>query len=155
MSLPREFAKNIQPVLQVNPQPELLVLESTVVNDIDITFTVPKGKIWKLLYGNIRLTTTATAGNRRVDLRIHEPTGGEVYRLFAANLQIASTTERYTLGQFGDVSETVVGKHLMPIPVNLILGSGFDINILEDTGVDVNDDFIIRLVVEESDSEGA
>jgi len=155
MALPRKLRNDIQPVLQVNPQAEIKVISDAIANVNDKTFTVPKGKAWKILYGFITLTTTADVGNRRIAVSVRDENNNILYDIRSLNVQIASTTENYALGQFGENVETLAQRHLLPIPVNLILDSGFDINIADPGDIEDADDMIVRFVVEETDTEGA
>lgn len=153
MQLPREFGKQILPVLQVNPLPVIKQISDVAVNDSDKTFTIPSGKQWKLLYGEVVLTSTATVGNRRMSVQFRDENNNVLYLIEAINTQAPSATERYALGQFGDVGESVATRHLLPIPNEAILLENFDIRILDSVAVDpAADDMTIRLMVEESDA---
>lgn len=149
---PEELAEKVLPVYKVNPRPRIVRIMDSLDNDSDKSFTVPAGKKWKILYGLISLTTTATSGNRRIRIRILDETANDIYEVRALNVQIASTTEIYSLGQFSDVSESVVGIHLIPIPINLFLIEDYVIRIFDTTGVaPTADDMTVRFIVEESD----
>lgn len=125
------------------------------INDSDKVITVPSGKQWKILYGSIRLVTTAIVGDRQFEISFRNSNDNFIYVIRAAVTQTASLTENYNLGQFGDVAQTVDGRHTLPIPVNLILSEGFDVHILDTAAIDVTgDDLIIRLIVEEIDVTG-
>jgi len=150
-TIPSQLADKVLPVFNINPSPRIFDLLDTLNNDSNKTFTVPSGKKWKLLYGLIQLTTTATAGNRRIALVLLESNSVPIYEIQALNVQVASTTERYSLGQVTDVSESVASRHLLPIPVNTVLIEDFQINILDNANVDATaDDMTIHLIVEES-----
>lgn len=150
--IPSEVADKILPTFQVNPRPRIILIDDVVANNSDKTFTVPTGKKWKILYGAFILATTATAGNRQLQILVRATGTNTIYLINAANVQIASTTETYNLGQFGDVFESVAGVHMLPIPVNLILSEGFTFRVLDSAGIAAAaDDLTIRFMVEESD----
>lgn len=156
MALPRKLKDDIQPVLEVNPQPELLTIRDDLVNDSDKTFTVPVGKRWKILYGFVLMVTTATAGNRTMEFRCSDANGNIIYFAQALNAITASTTESLTFGQFGDVSEAVAIRHLIPIPVNLTLDEDYSFRIRDSAGIaPAADDMTVGFVIEQTDSKGA
>jgi len=147
---PNELADKVLPVYVANVRPRIIKVQDTVVNDTNKTFTVPTGKKWKLLYGRIDLTTDANVANREIRMNFDDDAGASIYSPRALNVQTASTSERYNLGQFADVSEPTAGNHYIPIPVNSILLEDFSINILASAG-QAGDDMNISLIIEESD----
>lgn len=151
-SFPKTVNPSIQPVLNVNPEPKIIVISDAGANDSDKTFTVPVGKQWKLLYGRMIFVTTATIGDRRMVFLFRDPNDNIIYEILSASVQTASLTEQYTFGNFGDVGELTGGFHTMPIPINSILPEGFDIRIFDRNAVAVAaDDLNISLVIEETD----
>jgi len=153
MAIPRALNPSIQPVLEVNPQPLIKVILDNALNDSDKRIIVPAGKSWKVLYGLARLTTTADVGNRQLRFRILDISNNAFVDLNALNVQAASTTDDYNFGQFGDVAESVAVRHTIPIPVNLVLDSGFQIHVLDTAGIEpAADDLLLRFVVLESDT---
>jgi len=150
--LPRELGKQILPVLEVNPHPVIREIVDVGLNDSDKTFTVPKGKQWKFLYGHFVFAATATVGNRRLVFRVTNANGDTMFESFAQALQTANSTDDYSLSQYGAVIESPTNHHEFPIPVNLILNENFLVRILDLTAVDVEaDDLTIRFVVEETE----
>jgi len=150
---PQELAEKILPVYKVNPRPRIFVLSDNALNDSDKTITVPAGKQWEVLYGQVQLVTTATVGDRRIQYTVQTSGGNEiVYTQQALNVQIASTNERYNFGTFSDVLESVPTRHNLPLPVGFVMLETFELRIL-----DVNivaaaaDDLTINLVIKETD----
>jgi len=154
-SLSSEAGRLLVPVVTLPVPENIRQITELSLNDSDKTLSVPVGKQWKLLYGIITLTTTATAGNRRMNLRFRDPDGNDLYVINALNVQVASTTESYSLGQFSDVVESVAIRHLLPIPNRAILPSEFQVRIFDSAAIAAAaDDMLIRLVVEEIEVTG-
>lgn len=142
------------PVVNLPVPPDIKQIVDVVLNDSDKTLTVPTGKQWKLIYGNMLLIASAQAGNRSIEFSLRDEGGNVLYSIVSLNVQVASTTERYMFGQFADTSESVGTFHLMPIPNSVILPSNFQIRIRDRAGIDpAVDDMTIRLIVEETDLE--
>lgn len=153
-SLDADSSKIIVATVNLPLPVNLLRVIDIETNDSNKLIIVPDGKQWKILYGIITLVTTATAGSRRMNFRILEGTV-ELHRVQAVNAQIASTTERYSIGQYGDSLEAVAGLHYLPIPLNMILNPGFSIRIQDSNSIDAAaDDLTIQIVVEETDITG-
>lgn len=153
VQIPDRVGSVILPTFQVNiPVPIIRNVSDSLLNDSNKTLTVPEGKQWKILYGAILLTTNVTVGDRQFEIKIKNASADITYILRSAAIQAASLTEQYTLGQFGDVAQTVDGRHTIPIPVNCILDENFQIQILDAAAIaPTADDLIISLIVEESD----
>lgn len=144
----------IVPTINMPVPKKIVQIIDVEINDSDKTITVPSGKQWKLLFGTFLFATTVVVGDRQIIVRFMD-SSNILYEIRALNVQIASTTERYNLGQFSDVSEAVTSRHLLPIPVNVILPEDFQIRIFDVNGVDITaDDLTIGLVVEEIDVTG-
>jgi len=153
--LDSEAGRMLVPVITEPIPLNLTQVIDTALNDSDKTITVPSGKQWKILYGRIRLITSANAGNRNLRFQVQDPSGNIFYVINALNVQVASTTENYSLGQFGDVLEANSTFHTLPLPVNLILPENFVIRIFDSAAIDAAvDDLDIRIVVDEVDVTG-
>lgn len=106
-------------------------------NDSNKTFTVPAGKRWNLLYANVELISTATAGNRQIVLQILDATAGNVmFEAVAGLVHSNNTTREYNFGS-GLPRETaeVAGQVAVPIPENLILGAGMAIKVFDSAAI--------------------
>lgn len=150
---PKQVINSIQPVFIINtPLPLLREITDIALNDSAKTITVPENKTWRILYGNFVLVTTATAGNRIIRVDILNNSGSVLYTTFAANVQVASTTEDYSLGRFATAAEPRAGSHELPIPGDLFLPAGFQISIKDEAAIAAAaDDLTIHLLVEEYD----
>lgn len=153
--LDNEVTPLIVPTVNMPMPVKLFEIQDVSLNDSNKTLTVPTGKQWKIIYGSILLTTTATVGDRQFEIKIRNASSDVIYILRSAAVQAASLTEQYTLGQFGDVAQTVDGRHTIPIPVNCILDENFQIQVLDTSVIaPTADDLIIRIIVEEIDTTG-
>lgn len=151
---PKQVINSIQPIFISNrPLPQLRQITDLALNDSDKTITVPENKTWDIHWIFAQLITTATAGNRNMLILILDPSGNVLFRQFASALQIASTTERYNyIKGIAEPSEVVAAVHNIPLPTNLMLPAGYQIQILDDTGVAATaDDLSIFIMVEEYD----
>jgi len=152
--LDSDASQRIIPTVNMPLPKRITVIQDTTLNDSDKTFTVPSGKQWKLLYGHVFLATSADAGNRRMRFSITDGTN-VIYDLRALNVQVASTTERYNLGQFNDVTESVATAHNLPIPNEFILDAGFTVRLVDVAAIAATaDDMDVFLIVEEIDTTG-
>jgi hypothetical protein len=81
--------------------------------------------MWKLMYANVKLVTTATVGNRQIRFTVTDPSGNEVGYISAGAVQAASLTRSYGFLQ-GIYRETafIDGMIQIPIPVDLYLPAG-------------------------------
>lgn len=123
-------------------------LTDTVANDSNKAFTVPSGVNYQLLGGLAALTTTATVGNRQVDLRITDGTN-TIITIAAGGTQAASLTRQYQY-VIGEAAPAAVAGTLFvcPIPADLILLPAWTIQILDSAAIDAAaDDLTLRLLV--------
>jgi hypothetical protein len=107
------------------------------LNDSDKTFTVPTGEMWRLLYANATLITTATVGNRQVRMEVSDPSGNPMGYISSGAVQAASLTRHYGFMQ-GIYRETsfIDGMIQIPIPVDLFLPAGATIRFYDSAAVD-------------------
>jgi hypothetical protein len=149
---PDQLADKILATYQINPKPRVIKLIDTDANDSNKSFQVPDGKKWKVLYGKFSLVSTATAGNRTMVLDVVDDASNILYSIRSLNVQAASVTEIYSIGQFGDVSESVAGVHLLPIPTNFFLLEGYFLRVRDSAAIDsAADDLSLFFVIEETD----
>jgi len=152
-----EVSESIQPVYDVKGTGEIRIIADALLNNSDKSFTVPAGKKWEILYGTVRLTTTATVGNRLMVFQILDPAANILWNSLALNVHTASTFEEYLIqpGQ-NESRETVATNHEMPMPDRTILSSGFVFRVVDGSVIDAAaDDMIVRFVVRETSDEEA
>ena len=124
-------------------------LLDTALNDSDKAFTVPGAETWKVMYGHVILTSTATVGNRQILLTVTDNLGNVIYNSYAGNVQAASLAYNYSFNQGIARETTVVANSLqVPIPTDLILLPGYVLRAYDVTAVDAAaDDMEVAFVV--------
>lgn len=120
-------------------------------NDVDKTFTVPANRQWHILYCYIQLATTATVGNRQLRLLCLPTNNGDGILLNFGATQAASLTRHYNMmpNATRETGFTNSSDILVPLPPNLVLGTGGKFRILQTPVIDANDDMTIRMIVDE------
>jgi hypothetical protein len=105
-------------------------------NDSDKSFTVPDGEMWKLMYANVKLVSSAAVGNRQLRFAVSDPSGNEVGYISAGAVQAASLTRSYGFMQ-GIYRETAFVDAMIqvPIPVDLYLPAGSVIRFYDSAAV--------------------
>ena len=125
-------------------------LSDTNLNDSSKDFVVPSNTNYRLLYGNVNYVSTATVGDRQLELQILDGSSNIVYKVSAGVVQAASLTVDYSFVP-GAVREGTVfnGELIVPIVSDLYIPSAFTIRVIDSAAVDAAaDDMIVRLMVE-------
>lgn len=151
--LDSEAGRMLVPVVNLPLPPNIRTVLELSANDSSKTLTVPDGKQWKILYGAINFTTSATVGNRRIRLLVSDSGANELWIKSALNVQTASLTERYSFQPGGvESTEDNTGEHIVAIPTEFYLSEGFTMLFSDVGAVDAAaDDMLLSLVVEETD----
>lgn len=119
-------------------------------DDSDKTFTVPANKLWKLKYIFARLVTTATVGNRGLEIQIGDGTNTIAY-FGNGGVQAASTTTN-NMFYNGAPNITTGSNRAIGIPGDLYLPAGYTIKIWDTAAVDAAaDDMTVAIAYEEFD----
>lgn len=120
-------------------------------DDSDKTFTVPTGKIWDLQMIQVRLVTTASAGNRTLVVLISNATPTEVWWHFTNYNHAANTDVRYHL--FKAASRyTSASPQTFSLP-DLLLPAGYTIRVYDAAAIDAtHDDMTVVLHYKEYDA---
>lgn len=119
-------------------------------NNSDKTFIVPDGEMWKLIYANVTLFTSAAVGNRQIRLSVVNPDGYDVGYISAGATQAASLTRSYGFLQ-GIYRETsfIDGMIQTPIPMDLFLPAGSLLRFHDSAGISVAaDDMTVAFSVQ-------
>lgn len=125
------------------------------LNNSNKTFIVPSGKQWRLLFGHIAFTTTATVGSRKITFILEDAEENDLFLIHASGGQIASLTNFYSFQTSSNLQAIGPDLFLIPIPGRTILPENFRIHILDSKSVDpAADDLIVRFIVEETDMTG-
>jgi len=128
----------------------LRLIQDLAANDSNKTFTVSTGRVWKMLYAEVHLTSTATVGNRQVVMIISDGTN-DIAHMSAGNVQTASNTYHYLFNQ-GTYRETTItdGVLYVPIPVDFYLLGGYTIQVLDSAAVAATaDDMLVNIMIED------
>lgn len=113
---------------------------------------VPAGKIWQILSIYVDLVTTATVGDRLLEVLLRDNLGNNVGMIRAGVVQAASLTRRYMLAPgladltaFRDTSFLTT-----PIPPTWIIPAAFSLLIQDNNAIDAAaDDFTVRVMYAE------
>ena len=131
---------------------ENLVLKSdTALNDSDKTFTVPAGKQWwiKSIYAS--LVSTATVGNRQLDVLFTDASDVPICKAVAGAVQAGGVTRAICFAPLNP-QETGFTNTLMyrAIPDNLVLSAGYKVRVYDSAAIDAAaDDMAVQMLVEE------
>lgn len=128
-------------------------LQSEVTaNDSDKTFTVPTGKSWGINSVYVKLVTTATVGNRQVEVKITDGSDNELLTIRAGAVQAASLTRFYNFAAgLPDLTAFRDTDALSnPLPTQLVLPAGYKVRVFDKAAADAAaDDMDVRILVEE------
>lgn len=133
----------------VNPE----LQSDETANDSDKTFTVGTLEIWQILSIWVEFISTATHGDRQIQIDIRDDSNDVIYSVLAKNKQSPETTEYYAISPNGqEPAETTPGRHFIPIPPGLLLPASYDIRIYDSAAIDVEgDDMVIQFMVNRYD----
>lgn len=120
-------------------------------NDSDKTFTVPADKSWRVLSCHVRLVSTATVGNRQIEVRYMDGSNNNVAHNVAGAVQAASLTRHYTFGLgAADLTGFRDTDKLSTPLVDTVLPTGYKVRVFDSAAVDATaDDMHVRMLVEE------
>ena len=133
------------------PNPELIA--DATASDSDKKLTVDSNEIWEILSIYIEYTSDGNAGNRHIQLRIHDTAPNDIGRLTPGVAQAASLTRFYTFapGLPRDSSFFATTELYFPIP-QLILPPSFGIRIFDASAVSAaGDNMIVQMMINRYD----
>ena len=133
------------------PWQNLVLQADAALNDSDKTFTVPAGKQWLVKHIYAKLISTATAGNRQMDILFTTAADVVVGKVVAGAVQVASLTREYTFAPECPQETTFTsGVMLRALPANLVLPAGYKIRVYDSAAIAATaDDLDIQALVEE------
>ena len=114
--------------------------------------TTPDGKLYRVLFGGVNLTTDGTVANRWVRVALIAPDGHNILCMCSGAVVTAShTDQRHTYIQ-GIYRETAFINNVIQVPVasELYLPSGYTLRTFVENGV-AGDKFHCDWMVEEHD----
>jgi len=120
----------------VTETPLLGYTYDATANDSDKTFTVPLNEQWRITWAHVILVTTATVGNRQVNLVVKDSSGNVAIDVSAGAVQAASLTRHYSYMQ-GIFRETafVDAELEVPLPVDLYLLPGWSLTFKDSAAI--------------------
>ena len=129
----------------------IVQVADATLNDSDKTLTVPANAQWRLASVYAQLITTATAGNRQVDILCTDASDNEIAKFVAGAVQAASLTRTYVFAPLHP-QETAFTNTLMlrALAGDLVLPAGYKVRVFDSAAIDAAaDDMTVRLLVEE------
>jgi hypothetical protein len=156
---PQEITDKIVPVYVANERGRLHVFQTTTVPSVALR--VPAGKIWKVLWGHVSITNTATVGNRQYLFNIVgtalTPTSTVNTSFWVAadtSVMAASTSRTINLHTGSTDSSATASRVFIPLPSRCVLYEGMGIQMVDSNNVDPADSVSFRMVVIEQSMEG-
>ena len=124
------------------------LVQEAVANDSDKTLTVTTGKVWEILHIYASLVTSADVGNRQIQLIAADDSANEIYRMNAADVQAANTTNYYHFSpRIAAAAETIATFHTIPL-LTTILPGGYTLRIYDSAAIAAAaDDLTINMLV--------
>lgn len=129
----------------------ILQQSDTALDDSDKTLTVTAAKQWRVASVYAKLISTATAGNRQLDILITDASDNEVAKFVAGAVQAASLTRTYVFApQHPQETGFTGGLMLRALAGDLILPAAYKVRVYDSAAIDAAaDDLTVRLLVEE------
>ena len=121
------------------------------LNNSNKTVTVPANKQWFVKSIYAKLISTATVGNRQLDVNITDDSDNVLLKYKAGAVQAASLTEEYVFAP-SHPQETGFTANVMlrALGENIVLPAGYKIRIYDSAAIDAAaDDLTIRILVDE------
>jgi hypothetical protein len=137
--------------MRTGPYPNIVPYGDAVANDSDKTYVVPAGKQWRLQSLLATLVTTATVGNRQLDLLLTDGADSPVAK-FVAGAVIAQSLTRSVLFAPGQPQETsfTAGLMLRCLADRFVLPAGYKVRVYDSAAIAAAaDDLTVAILVEE------
>ena len=127
----------------------------TGANDSDKEFTVDADYHWILQSVYVKLTTTATAGNRLIVIEIQDASNNVVAIFYAGIVQAASLTRYYQFAPYMPNLTAFVQTDQLVNPISeMMLDEAYGIRVYDITAVDAAaDDMEVQLLVKRRPKE--
>lgn len=136
--------------MRTGPFPNIVQVGDATLNDSDKTYTVPAGKSWRVQSVYAQLISTATAGNRQLDVDIGDGTN-LVAKFKAGAVQAASLTREYLFAPQHPQETSFTGTLMLrALAGDLILPAGYTVRVYDSAAIAAAaDDLTVRILVEE------
>lgn len=121
-------------------------VEDVAEDDSDKIVTVPDGERWELLGVYANLTTTATVGDRQVEIQIATAIG-VLIRLVFGEVQAASVSDKLYAAALGLTTEAHVAGEMIFVRLPYVqLVAGDTVRVFDSAAVDAAaDDLIVQV----------
>lgn len=132
-------------------------ISDVTLNDSDKTLVVPAGKQWLILAAYAKLITTATVGNRQLDVLLTDAADVLFAKYQAGAVQAASLTREYVFAP-AHPQETVftAGVMLRALGQGFVLLAGYKVRVYDSAAIAAAaDDLDVHLLVEEQEEPGS
>jgi hypothetical protein len=129
---------------------DVVTVSDETADDSDKTITVPARYEYQVLWIWIELTTTATVGDRQLQIDLRDAADDVIGQVRVGAVQAASLTRYYMLapaladhGAFRDTDYLMT-----PLPPTVFLPAGYDIRIFDNNAVAAAaDDMVVQMQV--------
>lgn len=137
--------------MRTTPFPNIVQQADAALNDSDKTLTVPAAKQWGLRSVYAKLISTATVGNRQMDVLITDASDNIIAKFVAGAVQAASLTREYIFApQHPQETAFTGGVMLRALAGEMVLPAGYKARVYDSAAIDAAaDDLTVRLLVEE------
>lgn len=128
----------------------VVTVSDETADDSDKTFTVPARYEYQVLWIWIELTTTATVGDRQLQVDLRDAADDVIGQVRVGAVQAASLTRYYMLGPaLSDLGAFRDTDYLMtPLPPTVFLPASYDIRIFDNNAVAAAaDDMVVQMQV--------
>ena len=126
----------------------LRIAEDTGLNDSDKTITLDTTDLNKIQAIQVNLITTATVGNRNLEIIVDDGTN-ELFRATAQAVQAASLTRNYSWAPDGQDDAAFINNALRIRIPNVWLPSGSRVRVFDFAAIDAAaDDMVVRILYE-------
>lgn len=117
-------------------------------------FDVPAGTEYQVLWVYVELTTTATVGDRQIEIDIRDNAGDIIGQIRPGITQAASLTYNYMFApSLADLLSIRDTNYLMtPLPPTVFLPAAYSIRVFDNNNVDVLDTLNVQMMVARSDA---
>lgn len=133
--------------LVVVPAWELELGSDTAADDSDKSFTVPATTEWKILSIWVELTTTATVGDRQIEVQIQDGTTDVIMEFKVGAVQAASLTRYYLLtSEIADLTAFRDTDYLSTTIPEFVLPASYIIRVWDNAAIDAAaDDMVVHI----------
>ena len=130
---------------------------NATANDSDKSFTVPTGKIWELRAIFNSFSTTATVGNRFINVSITDGTNAilPTANVPAQAASVSNVVTMWAYGSSGPLTSTSVSSvaHIVSLGVTPLLPEGYVVRVFDSAAIDpAADDLTVVLYYIEYDA---